>query len=227
MKVNEIFASIQGEGRYVGKPQVFVRLTGCNLRCRWCDTKYAWEDGGLSQRSTVHSLQSTVLAGDSGLKTEDRRQKTVDQIMREVKRHKIKSVCITGGEPMLQKGELRELVAGLKGSGYEVVLETNGTLYDKRIFDAVDCASVDMKPPSSGEKSDEKILKRLRRKDQVKVVVADGRDLKYAASVIKKSPTEVIIQPTGKRMKTLIKKALDLDLDARIIPQLHKLVGVR
>ena len=128
---------------------------------------------------------------------------------------------------MLQKEELKLLVGRLKKAGYEVVLETNGTLYDKHIFEAVDCASVDMKPPSSGEKSDEKILKRLRRKDQVKVVVADGRDLKYAASVIKKSPTEVIIQPTGKRMKTLIKKALDLDLDARIIPQLHKLVGVR
>jgi len=225
MKVNEIFASIQGEGRYVGKPQVFVRLTGCNLRCRWCDTRYAWR--GPQTKSTVYSLQSTVLTKDSGPKTVDRGQKTVDQIMREIRSHKIRSVCITGGEPMLQKEELKLLVGRLKKAGYEVVLETNGTLYDKHIFEAVDCASVDMKPPSSGEKSDEKILKRLRRKDQVKVVVADGRDLKYAASVIKKSPTEVIIQPTGKRMKTLIKKALDLDLDARIIPQLHKLVGVR
>ncbi|MFH1054756.1 MAG: 7-carboxy-7-deazaguanine synthase QueE [Candidatus Altiarchaeota archaeon] len=202
MKISEIFASIQGEGRYIGRPQVFVRLTGCNLRCSWCDTKYAWECG---------------------------KELTVDRVVREVARHKIKSVCITGGEPMLQLVELRQLVDRLKSRGYFIVLETNGTLYDRRIFSKVDCASVDMKPPSSKEKSDERILGKLRAKDQVKVVVADDRDLKYAKKVISKTKkAEVILQPAGgKDIKPLARKLLDLKMDSRVLPQLHKVVGLK
>jgi 7-carboxy-7-deazaguanine synthase len=201
MKVTEIFASIQGEGRYIGRPQAFVRLTGCNLRCTWCDTKYAYEGG---------------------------RQMSASDIAAKLVELGLKSVCITGGEPMMQLEELRRLVRLLKSRGYEVVLETNGTVYDRRVFGMADCVSVDMKPPSSHEKSDESILARLKAKDQVKVVVCDRKDLAFARRIIKKSPTEVIIQPSGaKKAKGIMLAALRERLDARVLPQLHKLVGLK
>ena len=202
MKVSEIFASIQGEGRYIGRPQVFVRLAGCNLSCRWCDTGYARE-GGV--------------------------EKTVDEIVGEVGKHGIGSVCITGGEPMMQTAELRELIDKLKSMGYEIVLETNGTIYDKYIFESMDCVSVDMKPQSSGEKSDEEIIRKLCGKDQVKVVVADDRDLKYAGEIIAKAgDVEVILQPAGdKDFKYLAESVVDLKLNVSVLPKLNKLVGLR
>jgi len=201
MRVAEIFASIQGEGRYIGRPQVFVRLTGCNLRCSWCDTKHAYEGG---------------------------RAMTVAEIVRKVGLYGIGSVCVTGGEPMLQKDELLALIRGLKRRGCEVVLETNGTLYDRQIFRLVDCVSMDMKPPSSGEESDWKILSRLGAKDQAKVVVSDGRDLRFARRVIAKSPAEVTLQPAGGTgYRPLAKKALNLRLNARVLPQLQKTEGFK
>jgi 7-carboxy-7-deazaguanine synthase len=201
MKVAEIFASIQGEGRYIGRPTAFVRLTGCNLRCRWCDTVYAYEGG---------------------------REMTVAEVAKTVKMLGLRNVCVTGGEPMLQVAPLRELLGMLKNAGHEVVLETNGTLYDRVIFSTVDCVSMDMKPPSSGQKSDEKLLKKLKPKDQVKVVVADKKDLEYAKRIIRKSPAEVILQPAGgKDVKALARKTLELKLECRVLPQLHKIAGLK
>lgn len=201
MRVAEIFASIQGEGRYIGRPQVFVRLTGCNLRCSWCDTKRAYKGG---------------------------REMTVAEVIRKVGAYGIESVCVTGGEPMLQKEEVLKLAQGLKRRGCEVVLETNGTLYDRRLFRLVDCVSMDMKPPSSGEESDWGILARLGAKDQAKVVVADGGDLRFARQVIAKSPAEVTLQPAGgTAYGPLAKSALKLRLKARVLPQLHKREGLR
>jgi len=201
MKVSEIFASIQGEGRHVGKPQVFIRMSGCNLRCRWCDTKYAWTGG---------------------------REMSVSEVVAEVKRHRLKSVCITGGEPMVQKGELRKLVDKLKRAGYEIVLETNGTLYDRGIFSKVDCVSMDMKPPSSGERSDERLLSKLKRKDQVKVVVHDRPDYEYSKDIASKSKTDVILQPEGgTNLKWLAERVIADGLKVRVIPQLHKIGGLR
>ncbi len=201
MKITEIFTSIQGEGRYIGKPQTFIRLSGCNMRCSYCDTKYSWKDG---------------------------REKSVDSIMKKVKSLGLKSVCITGGEPMLQAKELKELLKKLKKCSYETVLETNGTLYDKTIFALVDCVSADMKPPSSGAKSDERILNKLRKKDQVKIIIADDKDLKYAQKIIAKTRVEVILQPEGgKNIKSLVDKVLSKKITARVLPQLHKLINVK
>jgi 7-carboxy-7-deazaguanine synthase len=201
MKVREIFASIQGEGRYAGKPQVFVRLSGCNLRCSWCDTKHAWEGGS---------------------------ERTVSEVMKHVRGLGIQSVCITGGEPLMQATEVRVLARQLKSKGYETVLETNGTLYDRAVFADVDCVSMDMKPPSSGEKSDERLLRKLGAKDQVKVVVADEADFEYAKRIIKKSPAEVYIQPAeGADAGVIAAKAVRMRLPARVMPQLHKLMRIR
>ncbi|MFC2162533.1 7-carboxy-7-deazaguanine synthase QueE [Candidatus Altiarchaeota archaeon] len=201
MKVIEVFASIQGEGRYIGRPSVFIRLAGCNLRCSWCDTKYAFTGG---------------------------KELSVEELVYEVNRLNLSLVCITGGEPMLQIEQLRELVGKLQDVGHEVVVETNGTLYDEWVFDAADCVSMDMKPPSSGEESDIGILKKLKKKDQVKIVVAGDEDFEFAKDILKKTSVEVILQPVdGANMSYIAEKVTKEGVDVRVLPQLHKLIGVR
>jgi 7-carboxy-7-deazaguanine synthase len=201
MQVNEIFASIQGEGREIGRPTVFVRFSKCNLRCRWCDTKYAWEGGS---------------------------ELSVNEIVKEVNDFNLGTVCLTGGEPLLQSKGLKELVKELKRIGYEVTLETNGTLYDEWLFNNVDCVSMDVKPPSSGEKSNIALLKKLGPKDQVKIVIADDRDYDFAKEMLKKTSVEVILQPLGGLgVKRILDKVMNDRLDVRVLPQLHKIIGVR
>jgi len=201
LKVCEIFASIQGEGKQIGRPTVFIRLSGCNLRCAWCDTSYAL-DGGKPM--------------------------TVEQIIAKVKEFNLLSVCITGGEPMIQLKPLKELVKELKLVGYQITLETNGTFYDEWLFSAVDCVSMDVKPPSSGEKSNVDLLKKLSLKDQVKIVIADDKDYDFAKEVLTKTSVEVILQPLGGvKLKRIVDKVMNDRLDVRILPQLHKIIGVR
>lgn len=201
IKVCEIFASIQGEGREIGKPTVFIRLSGCNLRCSWCDTKYALEEG---------------------------REFSLEEIIAKVNGFNLSTVSITGGEPMTQRTGLRELVRELKRIGYRISLETNGTLYDEWIFSNVDSVSMDAKPPSSGEKSDLSILKKLSAKDQVKIIIADGRDYDFAKEILKKTSVEVILQPAGGTgVKELADRVMADRLDVRVLPQLHKIIGVR
>lgn len=201
MKVSEIFMSIQGEGRYVGNPQVFIRFVGCNLRCSWCDTKYAYRGG---------------------------KEMTIDEIVGKVKEFGLKSVCVTGGEPMLQSKELTQLIKRLKVEGFEIILETNGTLYDEEVFRTVDCVSLDIKPPSSGEESDIKILKKLGGKDQVKIVVKDERDYEFAKEISKKTDLEIILQPEGMEgMRKWCERVLEDRIGFRILPQMHKVIGLK
>jgi 7-carboxy-7-deazaguanine synthase len=155
-------------------------------------------------------------------------EKSVGELVSEVLSHKIGVVCVTGGEPMLQRRELSELAAKLEERGCRIVLETNGSLYDKKVFGLVDAVACDMKPPSSGEKSDEKILAKLRPKDYVKVVVADEVDFAYARKIAAKSPVEVFLQPAAEgKLKWLARKALKEKIGARVLPQLHKIMGVK
>lgn len=201
MRVNEIFASIQGEGKHIGRPTVFVRFSKCNLRCRWCDAKYALEGG---------------------------RDMTVREVVDKVNEFNLGSVCLTGGEPLIQANPLRDLVRELKRIGYQVTLETNGTLYDEWIFNNVDCVSMDLKPPSSGEKSNPALLKKLSSKDQVKIVIADDVDYGFAKEMLKKTSVEVILQPLGGlRVNRIFDRVMEDRLDVRVLPQLHKIMGVR
>jgi organic radical activating enzyme len=129
---------------------------------------------------------------------------------------------------MLQKKEVLALVRVLKKKKHRIVLETNGSIYDKAVFSAVDAVACDMKPPSSGEKSDERILAKLSPKDYVKVVVADGRDLEYAKKIAEKSRVEVFLQPADVgKIGWLAKEVLKQKIDARALPQLHKIIGVK
>lgn len=202
MKTSEIFASIQGEGRGQGLVTAFVRLAGCNLRCRWCDTPYAW-DGG--------------------------EEKSVEAIAAEVRDLGIKRVCITGGEPLLQGDELLQLLAILAEEKFEIEVETNGTI-DPSPYRRHATICMDVKCPASGEESDLSLLSRLGPKDAVKFVVGDLEDLRYMVGIITHFPTEaeLIVSPVhGTDLGMVADFILERRLPVRLQVQLHKIVGVR
>ena len=157
LRVTEIFHSIQGESSRVGLPTVFIRLTGCPLRCTWCDTAYAFTGGST---------------------------RTLDDILAEVARHGLRHVCVTGGEPLAQKGCLALLTA-LCDAGYDVSLETSGAL-DIAEVDARVARIVDLKAPGSGEVDKNRYdnIPLLRASDEVKIVLADAADYDWARAQI-------------------------------------------
>lgn len=207
LRVSEVFLSLQGEGRDIGLPTVFVRLTGCNLRCAWCDTEYSFTGG---------------------------RWAALSELIKEVEAFlPVRRVCLTGGEPLLQK-EHQDLVKALLARRYRVVVETSGS---KRIEGALleggVCVSMDVKCPSSGEEGEMlwENLKRLGPKDQVKFVIGDERDFAYMREVLgtraEGLTAEVVLQPVGGGLEGVAKLALWArrdGLDARVLPQLHKLL---
>jgi len=158
LKINEIFFSIQGESLFVGKPTVFVRTTGCPLRCTWCDTEYAFHEG---------------------------RRMSVSEILAQVARHPTRFVCVTGGEPLAQPGTL-DLLTELVAKGYTVSLETSGALSVKDVPAEV-IRIIDLKCPGSGESArmDWTNLDRLRPQDQLKAVVASREDFAWATALVR------------------------------------------
>jgi len=153
LRVTEIFLSIQGESTHAGRPCVFVRLTGCPLRCRWCDTEYAFHGG---------------------------RSLTAEQVMGEVAAYGVGLVEVTGGEPLAQTG-CRSLLERLLDSGYEVLLETSGALTLEGVDSRVQTI-LDLKCPDSGEceKNLWSNLDRLGARDEIKFVIASRRDFEWA-----------------------------------------------
>ncbi len=202
MKISELFRSIQGEGLNQGRRCVFVRLAGCNLDCAWCDTRYARTGGEEMQ---------------------------VDDVFAQVERLGGSSVCITGGEPLLQGDELLLLLDLLKNAHYDVEIETNGT-FDIRPFQEYAAICMDVKCPSSGEESDLSLLASLAPRDCVKFVVAGPADLDYVRSVIGRVPEgiEIIVTPVeGSDLAAIAEYILDHDLPVRLQVQLHKIIGVQ
>jgi len=202
MKLVEIFKSIQGEGRNQGKPAVFIRLAGCNLNCSWCDTPHSH---------------------DIGEETDN------DEIVRWVEDSGCKEICVTGGEPLLQIQELRVLLARLSRLGYSIEIETNGTIDFGPVQDnATIC--MDVKCPSSGEKSDLALLKKITSGDSVKFVIGDREDCRYAEEVILHHPIrgEIFFSPvSGSDYHETACYVLDNNLPVRLQVQLHKIIGVR
>jgi 7-carboxy-7-deazaguanine synthase len=202
MRVTEIFFSIQGEGTRAGRPCVFVRFTGCDLRCGYCDTAYAFTGGQELTRSEI------ALA---------------------VARHPARFVCLTGGEPLLQK-ELPQLARELLASGYEVLVETHGQLPLGALPREV-VKVADVKTPGSGEEAkDLSWLDGLAPHDEVKFVVTDESDFRWAAEVVKRfrldDRLEVLVSPAFGRVdpRDLARWILESGIDARLQLQLHKLV---
>jgi len=157
LRVSEIFHSIQGESSSVGQPTVFVRLTGCPLRCVYCDTEYAFTGG---------------------------EQRAIPDILAEVARFGARHVCVTGGEPLAQPN-CRPLLAALCDAGHEVQLETSGAL-DIAGVDARVSVVMDLKTPGSGEVSRNRWenLRHLRPGDQLKFMLCDRADYEWAKQAL-------------------------------------------
>jgi 7-carboxy-7-deazaguanine synthase len=201
--VNEIFRSVQGESTRAGLPCTFVRLTACDLRCSWCDTEYAFHEGA---------------------------KRTVDEIVAEVDRLGSDLVCVTGGEPLLQKN-VHALIAALLERGSTVTIETGGHR-DIGPLDPRVIRVVDLKAPSSGETERMRWenLALLRPDDEVKIVVGDRNDFDWAAGVVAEHRLEdrcpVLFSPVHGRLDPaeLARWILDSGLRVRIQLQLHKLL---
>jgi 7-carboxy-7-deazaguanine synthase len=203
LKVNEIFYSIQGESSFAGLPFVFVRLTGCNLRCTYCDTKYAYEEGT---------------------------EISVEQIIEETKKYNCPYVEITGGEPLMQE-ETPGLVNSLIDDDFTVLVETNGTK-DIGIIPDEAVRIMDIKCPSSGEsdKFEWENLNRLNSKDEVKFVIAEKLDYDWAKEIITdrslSDKVKVLLSPVKDRMNPdmLAEWILKDKLNVRLQLQLHKII---
>lgn len=203
LRVNEIFHSLQGEARTVGFPTVFVRLTGCPLRCGYCDTSYAFTDG---------------------------RWQSLDDILADVRRHGARYVTVTGGEPLAQR-ECRSLLARLSDAGYRVSLETSGAL-DIAGIDARVSIVMDLKTPGSGEVARNRYenIALLRPNDQVKFVIGDRADYDWSCQQLRQyrldEKAEVLFSPVYGALApaTLADWILADRLPVRMQAQLHKLL---
>jgi len=202
MKIADIFRSLQGEGKNQGKPCLFIRLAGCNLKCRWCDTPES-QDGGM----------------EMGL----------DTILEQVWRLNPPYVCITGGEPLLQADDLEHLLASLSRRGTLIDIETNGTI-DFCNLQKYASVCMDVKCPSSGEQSNLALLEKIRPQDSVKFVVHDEADCRYAQEVMDthRIAGESFFSPVfGTDYAPITRFILVNNLPVRFQLQLHKIIGVK
>lgn len=216
LHVNEVFLSIQGEGRHTGLPTVFLRTMGCHLRCAWCDTEYSFHEGNW---------------------------RTMDDLVAELDATGVKRLCLTGGEPLLQR-DAWPLVRRLLADGWHVSIETSGAIVcDEADRIAEDlgpeararlCLSLDVKCPASGEVRSwkEANLDVLTPHDQLKFILADEDDYAYARDWVRTRqpsiPCPVWFHPVGglggDDLRTIADRILDDGLDVRLGIQLHKLL---
>jgi 7-carboxy-7-deazaguanine synthase len=202
MRVTEVFFSIQGEGTRAGLPCAFVRFTGCDLRCTWCDTAYAFHGGEERSR---------------------------ESLLAELDRLPTRLACLTGGEPLLQP-ELPALCRDLLARGWTVTVETHGQRPTDALPHEV-VRILDVKPPGSGEETrDFAYLEGLRPHDEVKFVVASEADFRWSAEVVRRHRLEgraaLLFSPVFGQVtaRALTGWLLESGLQARLSLQLHKLV---
>jgi len=201
--VNEIFYSIQGESLSSGLPTIFIRLTGCPLRCQYCDTSYAFTEG---------------------------KKKTFEKIIEEIKNYNCTNVTITGGEPLSQKNT-KDFINLLVSDSYNVSIETSNAVSIKNINDSA-VIVLDIKTPDSNE-SDKNIIenyKFLKECDQIKFVICSKDDYQWAKNYINKynlnGICNIIMSPSFGEMdiQVLAEFILKDNLPARLQTQLHKLI---
>lgn len=201
LRINEIFLSLQGESAKVGLPTIFIRLTGCPLRCRYCDTAYAFHDG---------------------------EKQSIDSIIKNISRYRTRHVCVTGGEPLAQR-HCHDLLTRLCDEGYEVSLETSGAIdisgVDPRVMKVMD-----IKTPASTEEDKNRYenLESLNDNDQIKFVVCNRNDYDWVKTKLNEyrlvdickvllSPEHDSLNPTE-----LADWILEDKLNVRLQVQLHK-----
>lgn len=201
IRITEIFYSLQGETRTVGLPTVFIRLTGCPLRCGYCDTEYAFTGG---------------------------ERLSIDTILASTDKYKAHYVTVTGGEPLAQKNCL-PLLKSLCDKGYEVSLETSGSI-DISLVDPRVVIVMDLKTPASGEESKNRYenLTLIKQTDQIKFVICDRNDYEWSKQQLEKyqltDKTEILFSPVhGEKMaRQLADWILEDNLTVRFQLQLHK-----
>jgi len=204
LKINEIYHSIQGEGTSSGKPCVFVRLTFCNLRCTYCDTEYTFYVG---------------------------KDMSVRQVIDEVEKYSCKLIEVTGGEPLVQMDECLELMKRLCDLGYEVMIETGGSLSIKDIDQRVKII-MDLKCPSSGmeKKNFYENIKYLKPTDELKFVLGNREDYDWTLEQIRKyqlqGKCEILISVVFGKLEPveLVNWILEDKLDVRYQLQMHKYI---
>jgi 7-carboxy-7-deazaguanine synthase len=203
LRITEVFHSLQGEADTVGVPTVFVRLTGCPLRCRYCDTEYAFYGGGW---------------------------RSIDDVVGEAGRYGTRYVCVTGGEPLAQKN-CRTLLARLCDAGFRVSLETSGAL-DARDVDPRVVRVLDVKTPGSGEHGRNFLpnLDAVRSQDVVKFVVCDRADYEWSRDFVAARALaprcQVMFSPSQDQLapRELAEWILADRLPVRFQLQLHKVL---
>jgi 7-carboxy-7-deazaguanine synthase len=220
MYITEIFKSIQGEGTRAGQPCIFVRLTGCNLRCTWCDTAYAFQGGqSMSVEDVLERVELLNRRGDGAPAG-------------------VPLVELTGGEPLLQE-EIYPLAEKLLASGYTVMIETSGERFIGRLPKDV-IRVVDVKCPDSGEPGtfDLRNLQELSHNDEVKFVISSRRDYEFARDFTREHKLadrvyEVLFSPVnpdphgkwqGLEPRQLVEWMFEDGLSVRLSLQLHKIV---
>ena len=203
MHINEIFKSIQGESTYAGVPCVFVRLTGCKLRCLYCDTTYAYDEGT---------------------------EMSVNKIFNKIKGYDCKNVCITGGEPLLQKN-VTKLINLLKKNRYKIFVETGGSINIDMLPKAV-TRIMDIKCPDSGmdKEMNWENIERLKHKDEAKFIISSKKDYEWAKRITRKyklmDRVQILFGVAHGRMKpkTLAGWILKDNLNVRFQLQIQKYI---
>jgi 7-carboxy-7-deazaguanine synthase len=203
IKINEIFYSLQGESSLIGIPTVFIRLTGCPMRCSYCDTAYAFHSG---------------------------KNLSIDSILNKVNAFKTKFVTVTGGEPLAQKG-CWDLLKVLCDQEYSVSLETGGAIDISEVDERVKII-LDVKTPNSGESENNlwENLQLIKEKDEIKFVISDLEDYEWSkALMIREDLTakaSIIFSPVHRKLqpKTLGEWILKDHLPVRFQVQLHKII---
>lgn len=204
LKITEVFLSIQGEAQTVGKPTVFVRLTGCPLRCHYCDSEYAFYGG---------------------------ERRNIDDLLEQVKSYGVQHICVTGGEPLAQP-EARTLLTALSELGYKVSLETSGAMSVADIDPRVSIV-MDLKTPDSGEvkRNDYSNIARLDQSDQIKFVICSRQDYEWALFKLDEYQLldcvgEVLFSPSHEQVQPakLVEWILADRLEVRFQMQMHKVL---
>lgn len=202
MMIHEIFYSLQGEGVWVGLPNIFIRTMGCNLRCSYCDTKEAYEHGSMMR---------------------------IDEIIDRIHQYHCDHICITGGEPLLQK-DLPLLLDHLQDESYQVSIETNGSHFIQPLLNYSSLLiSLDIKCPSSQmhEHMNFSNISLLRSTDQLKFIIKTKKDYIYAKEILTTyQPKSIcVMQPVwGTNPKTIAHWILQDQLPIRFGVQLHKIL---